>query len=78
MQAIDALVRAGKLRYLGFSNWLAWQAAKAVAMQKARGWAPFITGQMYYSLVGREAEHEYVPFALDAGIGKMVWGPSAL
>lgn len=75
--ALDRLVQAGKVRYLGFSNWPAWLAAKAVAMQKANGWAPFVTGQMYYSLVGRDIEHDYVPFALDAGVGTMVWSPLA-
>src|SRR5690606_7463743 len=54
-----------------------WEAAKAVALQKANGWAPFVTGQMYYSLVGRDIEHDYVPFALDAGVGTMVWSPLA-
>ena len=77
LTALDAVVRAGKARYLGFSNWPAWLAAKAVAMQRANGLAPFVTGQMYYSLVGRDIEDEYVPFALDAGIGTMAWSPLA-
>jgi aryl-alcohol dehydrogenase-like predicted oxidoreductase len=77
LAALDQVVRQGKVRYVGFSNWPSWMAAKAVAMQKANGWAPFICGQMYYSLVGRELEHEYVPFALDAGVGTMVWSPLA-
>ena len=77
LTALDSAVRAGKARYLGFSNWPAWLATKAVALQKANGWAPFVTGQMYYSLVGRSIEHEYVPFALDAGVGTMVWSPLA-
>ena len=77
LAALDRVVQAGKVRYVGFSNWPAWMAAKAVTLQKANGWAPFVTGQMYYSLVGRELEHEYVPFALDAGIGTMVWSPLA-
>jgi aryl-alcohol dehydrogenase-like predicted oxidoreductase len=77
LSALDRVVQAGKVRYIGFSNWPAWMAAKAVTLQKANGWAPFVTGQMYYSLVGRELEHEYVPFALDAGVGTMVWSPLA-
>lgn len=77
LAALDSVVKAGKVRYIGFSNWPAWLAAKAVAMQKANGLAPFVTGQMYYSLVGRDIEHDYVPFALDAGIGTMVWSPLA-
>lgn len=77
LAALNQTVEAGKVRYLGFSNWPAWLAAKAVAIQKANGWAPFVTGQMYYSLVGRDIEHDYVPFALDSGIGTMVWSPLA-
>lgn len=77
LAALDRVVQAGKVRYIGFSNWPAWQAAKAVALQKANGWAPFVTGQMYYSLVGRDIEQDYVPFALDAGVGTMVWSPLA-
>jgi aryl-alcohol dehydrogenase-like predicted oxidoreductase len=77
LQALDDVVRAGKVRYVGFSNWPAWLAAKAVGLQRQNNLAPFITGQMYYSLVGREVEHDYVPFALDAGIGTMVWSPLA-
>jgi aryl-alcohol dehydrogenase-like predicted oxidoreductase len=77
LQALDEVVRAGKVRYVGFSNWPAWLAAKAVGLQRQHNLAPFITGQMYYSLVGRELEHEYVPFARDAGIGTMAWSPLA-
>lgn len=77
LTALDQVVRAGKARYIGFSNWPAWLAAKAIAMQKANGLARFVTGQMYYSLVGRDIESEYVPMALDAGIGTMVWSPLA-
>jgi aryl-alcohol dehydrogenase-like predicted oxidoreductase len=75
--ALDDLVRAGKVRYLGFSNWPAWRAATALGMQKQNGWAEFKAAEMYYSLVGREAEHEVVPFALHAGIGLMIWSPLA-
>lgn len=77
LAALDRVVRDGKVRYIGFSNWPAWLAAKAVTLQRANGLAPFICGQMYYSLVGRDIEHEYVPFALDCGIGTMVWSPLA-
>ena len=66
----------GEVRYLGFSNWSAWKAATAVQMQKARGWAQFSSGQMYYSLVGREVS-EIVPFMRYAGLGMTVWSPLA-
>ena len=75
LRALDDTVRAGKVRYLGFSNWPAWLAAKAIQLQKANGWAPFVSGQMYYSLLARDIEEEYVPMALDAGVGTMVWSP---
>ncbi len=77
VDAFDLLVRQGKVRYVGFSNWPAWQAAKAIGLQKTRGAAPFCAAEMYYSLVGRDLEHEIVPFARDAGIGIMVWSPLA-
>jgi aryl-alcohol dehydrogenase-like predicted oxidoreductase len=77
LETLDTLVRQGKVRYIGFSNWPAWMAAKAVQMQKERGWARFISAQMYYSLVGRDLEHEVVPMMQDAGIGLMVWSPLA-
>lgn len=77
LEALDLIVRHGKARYIGFSNWPAWLAAKAVAMQRANGLAPFVTGQMYYSLLTRDFEHEIAPMMLDAGVGAMVWSPLA-
>lgn len=77
LEALDQTVRSGKVRYLGYSNWPAWQAAKAVEIQKRNNWAQFSTAQMYYSLIGREIENDTVPLCLDAGIGLMVWSPLA-
>jgi aryl-alcohol dehydrogenase-like predicted oxidoreductase len=77
VDAFDLLVRQGKVRYVGFSNWPAWQAATAIGLQKTKGAAPFCAAEMYYSLVGRDVEHEIVPFARDAGIGIMAWSPLA-
>jgi len=77
LAALEDLVRHGKVRYVGFSNWPAWMAAKAVGMQQARGCAQFRAAEMYYSLLGRDIEHEVVPFCVDAGIGIMVWSPLA-
>lgn len=77
LEALDQLVRRGQVRYVGYSNWAAWQAAKALGIQQQRGWARFAAAQMYYSLVGRDLEHEVLPFTLDAGIGTMIWGPLA-
>jgi aryl-alcohol dehydrogenase-like predicted oxidoreductase len=75
--ALDILVRAGKVRYVGFSNWPAWLAAKAVGIQQQRGFTRFNAAEVYYSLVGRDLEHELVPFLQDAGIGAFIWSPLA-
>ncbi|HET7130645.1 MAG TPA: aldo/keto reductase [Gammaproteobacteria bacterium] len=77
VDALEQAVRQGKVRYLGFSNWPAWLAAKAAGLQRARGGSPFRAAEMYYSLVGRDLEHDLVPFCLDAGIGVMAWSPLA-
>lgn len=77
LEVMNDLVRAGKVRYIGFSNWPAWKAASAVQMQKSRGWARFCSGQMYYSLVGRDVEHDIVPFMEHAKLGMTVWSPLA-
>lgn len=77
LEALDQTVRSGKVRYLGFSNWPAWLVAKSVEIQRRNGWAQFTTGQMYYSLIGREIENDTIPQCLDAGIGLMVWSPLA-
>jgi len=77
LEALDAVVRAGKARYLGFSNWSAWKVAAALELQRANGWAPFTHGQMYYSLIGRDIERDLVPLTERYGIGITVWGPLA-
>jgi aryl-alcohol dehydrogenase-like predicted oxidoreductase len=77
LETLDFLVRQGKVRYIGFSNWPAWLAAQAVQMQKERKWETFINGQMYYSLVGRDVEHEMIPFMQNSGVGLTTWGPLA-
>jgi aryl-alcohol dehydrogenase-like predicted oxidoreductase len=76
-RALDNLVQRGLVRYVGYSNLPAWQAAKFRGIQEKHGWAPFMAAQMYYSLVGRDIEHEVVPFCQDAGIGIVVWSPLA-
>lgn len=77
LSALQDLVTAGKVRYIGFSNWPAWLAAKAIGIQRARGWETFRAAEMYYSLVGRDIEDEIVPLALDHGVGLQVWSPLA-
>jgi aryl-alcohol dehydrogenase-like predicted oxidoreductase len=75
--ALDSVVKSGKVRYIGFSNWSAWLAAKAVGLQQQNRWARFKAAELYYSLVGRDVEHELAPFVKDAGIGVIVWSPLA-
>jgi aryl-alcohol dehydrogenase-like predicted oxidoreductase len=77
LEALDYLVRQGMVRYIGYSNWTAWQAVKAVTMQRERGLAQFISAQMYYSLVGRDLEHDVLPMLRSEGLGLMVWSPLA-
>lgn len=77
LEAFDALVRAGKVRYIGFSNWSAWKAVAAVELQKANNLARFTHGQMYYSLLGRDVERDVVPMLAHYGLGMTVWGPLA-
>lgn len=76
-RALDDLVRRGMVRYIGFSNLPAWKAARMVAIQERNNYTRFTAAQMYYSLVGRDLEHEVVPFVEDAGIGVLVWSPLA-
>lgn len=77
LSALDNLVRRGLVRYVGFSNFSAWKAARMLGIQERQGYARFVAAQMYYSLLGRDIEHEIVPFVEDAGIGIMVWSPLA-
>ncbi|WP_017316615.1 aldo/keto reductase [Mastigocladopsis repens] len=77
VRALDDLVRRGMVRYVGFSNLPAWKAARMLAIQERHGYARFVGAQMYYSLLGRDIEHEIVPFVEDTGIGILVWSPLA-
>jgi aryl-alcohol dehydrogenase-like predicted oxidoreductase len=75
LEALDGLVRAGKVRALGASNFPAWLLAWAVGLQERNGWAPFVSLQPQYSLVERSIEVEVLPFCRAAGIGVIPWGP---
>src|SRR5215211_4068645 len=75
LEALDGLVRAGKVRAIGASNYPAWLLAWAVALQDRNGWAPFVSLQPQYSLVERTAELELLPFCRAAGLGVLPWGP---
>ena len=75
LEALDGLVKAGKVRALGASNYPAWLLAWAVALQDRNGWSPFVSLQPQYSLVERSAEIELLPFTRAAGLGVLPWGP---
>ncbi len=77
VRALDAVVLSGKARYVGFSNLSAWQAMKAVAYADANGLARFQSGQVYYSIAGRDIEREIVPFAQSEGLAILPWSPLA-
>ncbi|NET56167.1 MAG: aldo/keto reductase [Symploca sp. SIO2E6] len=77
LRALDALVQQGKVRYIGLSNFAAWQIAKADGIARQLGTERFCSVQAYYSLVGRELEREIIPAALDLGLGILVWSPLA-
>jgi aryl-alcohol dehydrogenase-like predicted oxidoreductase len=75
LRTLDDLVRAGKIRYLGFSNTPAWLTAQAHTMALLRGWTPLIALQVEYSLLTRTVEGELAPLALDQGMALVAWSP---
>ncbi len=77
LEALNDVVRAGKVRYLGASSMYAWQFSKALHTQTANGWARFITMQDHYNLVNREEEREMYPLCRDEKIGVLPWSPLA-
>ena len=72
---LDDLVRAGKVRYLGVSNFAGWQIMKSLAAAERHGRARYVAHQVYYSLVGRDYEWDLMPLAHDQGLGALVWSP---
>jgi len=77
LSAFDDLVRAGKVRYVGVSNFSGWQLMKAVKVAQLHQYAPVVSHQLYYSLHDRDAELELIPAGLDQGVGSLVWSPLA-
>jgi aryl-alcohol dehydrogenase-like predicted oxidoreductase len=77
LEALDTLVRSGKVRYIGASNYTGWQLMKALATSDRHGYQRFVTQQIYYSLQARDAEYELMPLAVDQGVGILVWSPLA-
>jgi len=77
LDALNDVVRAGKVRYLGASSMHAWQFMKALGMQRANGWAPFVSMQPHYNLIYREEEREMLPLCRSEGVGVIPWSPLA-
>jgi aryl-alcohol dehydrogenase-like predicted oxidoreductase len=75
LQVLDTLVRAGKVRYVGVSNFAGWQVMKSLAVAERHGYPRYVANQVYYSLVGRDYEHDLMPLGLDQGLGALVWSP---
>jgi aryl-alcohol dehydrogenase-like predicted oxidoreductase len=77
LEALNDVVRAGKVRYLGASSMHAWQLMKAIGLQRAHGWAKFVSMQNYYNLLYREEEREMLPLCVSEGVGATPWSPLA-
>jgi aryl-alcohol dehydrogenase-like predicted oxidoreductase len=77
LRALDDLVRAGKVRYIGASNLAAWQLMKALGISRHQGLEQFVTIQSYYSIAGRDLERELTPLMASEGVGLLVWSPLA-
>jgi len=77
LRALDDLVRSGKVRYIGCSNYSGWHLMKALCISEREGLERYVSQQVYYSLVARELEYELIPLGLDRGVGILVWSPLA-
>lgn len=75
LATLDGLVRAGKIRYIGCSNFSGWQLMKSLAVSERYGWPRYVAHQAYYSLVGRDYEWELMPLGVDQKVGALVWSP---
>ena len=78
LSALDTLVRAGKVRYVGCSNFSGWHLMKSLSVSERYGWARYVAHQAYYSLIGRDYEWELMPLAIDQKVGTVVWSPLGL
>src|SRR5271169_3664278 len=75
MSTLDDLVRSGKIRYVGVSNFSGWHLMKSLAIADCYGYPRYVANQTYYSLVGRDYEWELMPLGIDQGVGAVVWSP---
>ena len=77
LSALDDLVRGGKVRYIGCSNFSGWHLMKSLSASERHGWSRYVVQQVYYSLAGRDYEWELMPLGLDQKVGAVVWSPLA-
>lgn len=75
LYTLDVLVRLGKVRYVGVSNFSGWQLMKSLAIADRNGWPRYVAHQVYYSLIGRDYEWELMPLGIDQCVGALVWSP---
>ena len=75
LSALDTLVKQGKVRYIGCSNFSGWHLMKSISISERYGWSRFVAHQAYYSLIGRDYEWELMPLAVDQTVGTIVWSP---
>lgn len=77
LSALDGLIRSGKIRYIGVSNFAGWELMKSLGISDRNGYPRYVAHQVYYSLAGRDYEWELMPLAADQGVGALVWSPLA-
>jgi aryl-alcohol dehydrogenase-like predicted oxidoreductase len=77
LEALDTLVKQGKIRYIGCSNFSGWHTMKSLSISKEYKYQRFVTQQIHYSLEAREAEYELLPIGVDQGLGALIWSPLA-
>ena len=75
LRALEDIVRSGRARYVGVSNWAAWQITKALGIAERRGWDAFVSNQAFYAVSARELDREIAPMMLSEGLGLLVWSP---
>lgn len=75
LEALDTLVHAGKIRYIACSNFSGWHLMKSLSISEKYGWPRYVGHQVYYSLIGRDYEHELMPLGIDQNVGAIVWSP---
>lgn len=75
LRTLEVLIDSGKVRYIGCSNFSGWQLMKSLAIADHLGTDRYVAHQVYYSLIGRDYEHELMPLALDQGVGALIWSP---